>query len=64
LNEGRIIIVIAHRLSDIIHADQVIVIDHDQIVNRGIHLGLMESGTLYQEPYQTWTGSDEKNVSQ
>jgi subfamily B ATP-binding cassette protein MsbA len=58
---GRTTIVIAHRLSTIVHADQVIVIDQGRIVDRGTHLELMESSTLYQELYQTLVSGDEKN---
>jgi len=59
--KGRTTIVIAHRLSTIINADQVIVIDQGCIVDRGTHLELMESSTLYQELYQTWASDSEKN---
>ncbi|MDL1959698.1 MAG: hypothetical protein LWX01_02295 [Deltaproteobacteria bacterium] len=53
-----------HRLSTIIHADQVIVIDQGRIVDSGTHEELMESSALYQELYQTWGSNNEKNVSQ
>ncbi len=61
--KGRTTIVIAHRLSTIIHADQVIVIDHGRIVDRGTHEELMESSAIYQELYQTWASSDEKEAA-
>jgi len=60
--KGRTTIVIAHRLSTIIHADQVIVIDQGRIVDRGTHEELIESSALYQELYQTWASSDEKEA--
>lgn len=42
LMKNRTSIVIAHRLSTIQHADEIIVIQDGQIVERGTHLGLME----------------------
>ncbi|MDQ2754120.1 MAG: ABC transporter ATP-binding protein/permease [Actinomycetota bacterium] len=51
--EGRTSIVIAHRLSTIQAADQILVIDSGQIVERGTHGSLITSGGLYAELYQT-----------
>lgn len=49
--EGRTSLVIAHRLSTILRADQILVVDHGQIVERGTHQTLVESGGLYAELY-------------
>jgi ATP-binding cassette subfamily B protein len=50
---GRTSIVIAHRLSTILAADQILVIDRGQIVERGTHAELLEVGGVYAQLYHT-----------
>jgi ATP-binding cassette subfamily B protein len=47
LSEGRTTIVIAHRLSTVRDADQIVVLDHGRIVERGAHDELLERGGYY-----------------
>jgi ATP-binding cassette subfamily B protein len=47
LAEGRTTITIAHRLSTVRDADQIVVLDHGQIAERGTHTELLERGGLY-----------------
>jgi ATP-binding cassette subfamily B protein len=47
LSEGRTTITIAHRLSTIRDADQIVVLEGGQIVERGTHDQLLERGGLY-----------------
>jgi ATP-binding cassette, subfamily B, bacterial len=50
---GRTSLVIAHRLSTIREADQILVVDDGQIVQRGSHAELLEAGGLYADLYHT-----------
>jgi ATP-binding cassette subfamily B protein len=47
LSEGRTTITIAHRLSTVRDAEQIVVIDHGRIVERGTHEELLERGGAY-----------------
>jgi ATP-binding cassette subfamily B protein len=49
---GRTSFVIAHRLSTVRHADQVIVLDHGRIVERGTHKQLLSAGGEYAHLYR------------
>ena len=53
---GRTSIVIAHRLSTILAADQILVLDRGQIVERGSHRDLLAQGGIYAGLYQTQFG--------
>ncbi len=45
----RTTLVIAHRLSTVVHADQIIVMDHGRIVERGTHAQLLRADGLYAQ---------------
>jgi ATP-binding cassette subfamily B protein len=51
--EGRTAIVIAHRLSTIVQADEILVVEAGQIVERGTHAQLLAAGGRYEELYRT-----------
>jgi ATP-binding cassette subfamily B protein len=46
---GHTTLVIAHRLSTVMDADQILVMDHGRIVERGTHRALLEAGGLYAQ---------------
>jgi ATP-binding cassette subfamily B protein len=47
--KGRTSIVIAHRLSTVMQADQILVLEKGQIVERGTHEELIQGAGLYSE---------------
>ena len=53
LEQGRTTIVIAHRLSTVQSADQIIVLDKGKIVEQGTHESLMAKGGLYEKMYKS-----------
>lgn len=52
LGRGRTSIIVAHRLSTIKNADEIIVLTKDGITERGSHEELVKAGGMYAELYQ------------
>ena len=55
LVQHRTTFIVAHRLSTVTRADQVIVMDHGEIIERGTHAALLEKGGKYAELYRQFT---------
>ena len=53
LMEGRTTLVIAHRLSTVIRADRIVVLDGGRIVDEGRHAELLERSEVYQRLYRS-----------
>jgi subfamily B ATP-binding cassette protein MsbA len=51
LSEGRTVIAIAHRLSTVLKADQIVVMDRGEVREIGTHRELLESSTIYRKLY-------------
>jgi ATP-binding cassette subfamily B protein len=60
---GRTAVVIAHRLSTITNADQILVVDMGQIVERGRHDELLAADGLYAELYRTLVRADVEPIA-
>jgi ATP-binding cassette subfamily B protein len=57
---SRTSLVIAHRLSTVRNADQILVIEEGRIVQRGTHEELLASGGLYSDLYLTQFATQER----
>ena len=51
LSEGRTVIAIAHRLSTVLKADQIVVMDKGEIREMGTHRELLVTSTIYRKLY-------------
>ncbi|QWB28096.1 MULTISPECIES: ABC transporter ATP-binding protein [Streptomyces] len=60
--DGRTAVVIAHRLSTVRSADQILVVEAGRIVERGTHEELLAAGERYAELYRTQFGETERTV--
>lgn len=58
LMQGRTSFVIAQRISTVLNADQIIVLDKGRVAARGVHAELMESSPIYAEIYSSQLVAD------
>ncbi len=56
LMEGRTTIAIAHRLSTIVSADEILVLNHGEVVERGTHSALVGRAGLYDRLWRLQSG--------
>ena len=61
--QGRTSLVIAHRLSTVREADQILVVEDGRIVERGRHDELLERGGLYTELYRRQFAAQEDELT-
>ena len=71
LSKGRTTFAIAHRLSTILNADQILVLQDGEIIERGRHEELLAKNGVYTHLYEaqfrfseTENGIDDKNVDE
>ncbi|MFN4057903.1 MAG: ABC transporter ATP-binding protein [Roseinatronobacter sp.] len=58
LSAGRTTLVIAHKLSTVRNADQIIVMDRGQVVEQGTHAALLAQGGVYARLYAIQFGQE------
>jgi ATP-binding cassette subfamily B protein len=59
VSKGRTTLVIAHRLSTIVGADEIIVLDQGEIVERGTHYALLAKNGLYESMWNRQREAEE-----
>lgn len=50
--QGKTVIIIAHRLSTVMSADKIVILEHGKLIEEGIHTTLYKEGTKYFEMWQ------------
>jgi ATP-binding cassette subfamily B protein len=58
LMEGRTSFVIAQRISTVLNADQILVLEQGEVVARGVHEELLETSPIYAEIYHSQLAED------
>ena len=60
LSRSKTVIAVAHRLSTVVHADQIIAMDNGKIVEKGTHSELLEKEGFYAGLYAHQHTSEER----
>jgi ATP-binding cassette subfamily B protein len=63
LMQGRTSFVIAQRISTVIHADQILVLEKGQIIARGKHEELLEENEIYADIYSSQLMADARELA-
>lgn len=53
ISRGTTTLIVAHRLSTVVHADEILVMDKGQIVERGSHQELLQKNSVYASMWRT-----------
>ena len=62
-NANCTLLVVAQRVSSVLNADKIIVLDKGRIVGQGNHAALMQSCTVYREIYDSQLGGSEAEAN-
>lgn len=63
LLKDKTVLVIAHRLSTVTNADQILVIDRGKVAQRGRHADLIKAGGLYKNMWETYSRAREWTIA-
>ena len=64
LTKGRTVIMIAHRLSTVVGADKIIVLDNGKVSEEGTHTELIQKGGLYARMWKEYNQAVKWRISQ
>lgn len=57
--QGTTTIIIAQKISSVVHADKILVLDQGRLIGQGTHAELVASNDVYREIYETQKGKEE-----
>ena len=57
--KGTTTIIIAQKISSVVHADKIIVLDQGRLIGQGKHADLVATNAVYREIYETQKGKEE-----
>jgi ATP-binding cassette subfamily B multidrug efflux pump len=63
LNRSRATVIISHRLSSLMHADEILFLEDGRIVERGSHAGLLAQGGRYRRLFDLQMGAAREGAS-
>ena len=57
--KGTTTIIIAQKISSVVHADKILVLDQGRLIGQGTHTDLVANNAVYREIYETQKGKEE-----
>lgn len=57
--KGTTMIIIAQKISSVVHADKILVLDQGRLIGQGKHADLVATNAVYREIYETQKGKEE-----
>ena len=57
--QGTTTIIIAQKISSVVHADKILVLDQGRLIGQGTHADLVANNAVYREIYETQKGKEE-----
>ena len=57
--KGTTTIIIAQKISSVVHADKILVLDQGRLIGQGTHTDLIANNAVYREIYETQKGKEE-----